>query len=259
MTSASAVSIQGVSFNFPGRTLLTGLRFEVRPGETICLAGPNGAGKTTLLKLIAGTLRPSAGRIVLNGHDIRAASGASRARLLAMVPQDTSLPFPYSVWEFVAMGRTAFLPRWGFERQEDLEAIRSAILATDLEGFEHRLCTELSGGERQRVLLAQALAQQADILLLDEPATGLDVSHARAFFEVLKNLQAANNRTILMTSHDLNQASALADRFILLRNGQIVADGKADVVLRPDVLEEVFGTRFEEATTAGGRRVVVPV
>ncbi len=229
-----------VQFSYGANPVLRDLAFEVAAGEFVGVIGPNGAGKTTLLRLLTGMRAASAGRVRIGDRDVLGIPPNERARLMAVVPQNESVVFPYTVEAMVLLGRfphTAFL---GYEGEEDLRVAREAM---DLVGVPHlaaRSVTDLSGGEQHRVLIARALAQQAPILLLDEPNAHLDLHYQVALFDLLAKLHREEGRTVLIITHDLNLAGMYCDRIILLAEGTAAAWGTPAEVLREDILERYF-------------------
>jgi iron complex transport system ATP-binding protein len=211
----------------------------VRAGEMVGLLGPNGAGKSTLLQLASGVLRPQAGRVWLNERDIHTLAHQEVARHVAMVPQEFSVPFAYTVRQLVELGRTPHLGLLGVPRREDAQAVDEALDATALSALSQRVFNHLSGGERQRVLVALALAQSGGLLLLDEPTAHLDVRHQVEIMELLCRLNQERHLTIVAALHDLNLAARYFPRLILLHH-EIVADGSPTAVLDAHLLSRAY-------------------
>ena len=234
--------VADLTFGYAGRPVLAGITLDVPPGSVAALIGPNGAGKTTLLRLAGGSLRPTRGRVELNGENLAQVSAGERARRIAVVPQSLAIPFAFTVREFVALGRTPHLHALRGERAADRIAIERALAETDTDRFAARSVLELSGGERQRAILALALAQEPELLLLDEPTANLDVAHQLAILDLVRKLNRARGLTVLAAIHDLNLAALGFDRLLALDRGQIVADGSPREVLTPTLVEAVFGT-----------------
>ncbi|MCD6361333.1 MAG: ABC transporter ATP-binding protein, partial [Armatimonadetes bacterium] len=205
---------RGVTCGYDGRRVLDGLDLSLHRGEFAVLIGPNGSGKTTLLRALAGVLNLEEGQVLVEGRPLERMPRREVARLLAVVPQMTSPPFEFTVREIVRMGRTPHLGRLQAERACDREAVAEALALTETEHLAERPVTELSGGELQRVTIARALAQQAPIMLLDEPAAILDINHQLQVFNLLARLNTDEGRSILCVSHDLNLASEYAHRLI---------------------------------------------
>jgi iron complex transport system ATP-binding protein len=240
------------------RPVLRGLDLVVEPGELVALLGPNGSGKTTLLRAIAGTLRRDAGRVALFGRDLVEWSRVALARRVAVLPQSLVLPDGFRVAELVEMGRAPHATRWFGSSAEDAEAVERALADADALDLSERNADELSGGERQRVLVAMALAQQPELLLLDEPTLHLDIAHQASLLATVARLRARRGLTVIAVLHDLNLAAAHAGRVAVLGSGRVVADGDPASVLRADLVREVFGIAVDEARTADGRRFLVP-
>ena len=251
-TTGSALAVEEVSFRY--RTSQSGrpwtieqVSFEVAFGEVVGIVGPNGSGKSSLLKLLAGLLRPESGRIRLDGQPLKDLTPLVIARTLAMVPQEQAQVFPFTVAETVLMGRFPYRqPGWWSigmepEREDDLAAAHRAMVETDVVDLAERLVSELSGGERQRVIIARALAQEPRILLLDEPMAFLDLNHQVELCSLIQRLAKDRRLTVVLVSHDLNVASLLCDRVLMVKNGRIHAQGTPAETMRPEVLRAVYG------------------
>ncbi len=209
------------------------------------LIGPNGAGKTTLIRLLAGLIDPDEGAVHLDERNLSTLPGTERARRIGYVPQIWRPAFSFSVEQTILLGRSPWRGTYGgFESEEDLRAADEAIDLMELESLRNVPVTELSGGELQRVMVAMALAQQADYLLLDEPTTHLDVSYQQGLLQTLRRLLTVRPVTILCSLHDLNLASIYSDRIIAMREGRIIADGIPTDVLTRETLQKTFGTEL---------------
>jgi iron complex transport system ATP-binding protein len=235
------LSLHGVSAGYGVRTILHALSLGVHRGEMVALLGRNGAGKSTLIRLLSGVLTPGQGEVRLCGMPLAGRSRRQIARHIAVVPQELQIPFAFSVRELVAMGRTAHTPFLGGETVRDREIVERALAQLDLSSLAARAYNSLSGGERQRVVLAMALAQEPDILLLDEPTVHLDLSHQIAVLRVLRALNASQGLTVLAAIHDLNLAALLFDRLIMLHEGHVAADGPPTTVLTAPTIRTVYG------------------
>jgi iron complex transport system ATP-binding protein len=231
-----------LTFTYPGasRPAVDEVSIEVPTGLCTALLGPNGSGKSTLLRLLLGTLEPARGSVSLEGRPVSDWSRAEMARRVGVVPQGEEINFPITVREMVAMGRYPYLGRWKREGAVDRLAIEKALDRCDIVGMTDRPITTLSGGERQRALLARALAQEPDILVLDEPTAALDVRHEMAIFELLRDL-GEGGVTVLLVTHSLNLASRFADRLILLARGRVAAVGGPREVIDQARIEAVYG------------------
>jgi iron complex transport system ATP-binding protein len=258
MTAAAAlVEATGVAFGYGAGPVFEEIAFSIRPGELVALCGPNGAGKSTLLRLLLGLHAPAAGEVRLGGAPVAALSRRQIARRAALLPQDAPVDLPLTVREAVALGRLPHLDRFQPEGATDAAAVARALAATDTAALADRPVVELSGGERHRVHLARALAQEAPLLLLDEPIAGLDLAHQLQALDLLR-ATVDEGRGALVALHDLSLAARRCDRMILLAGGRIRADGQPAVVLTPETLARVFGVRAEVRHDAEGRLLVVP-
>ena len=236
----SAIELDGVTVRLGGRPVVREVTARVERGEWVALIGPNGAGKTTLLRAIAGLVRHE-GDVSLFAQPAAALERRERARLLAVVPQEPETPPWLTVAEYALMGRTPHLGPLAREGAADREAAARALDRLGLEPFAERALGTLSGGERQRVVVARALAQEAPIVLLDEPTAALDIGHQQQALELLDALRSADGLTLVAAMHDLTLAAQYADRVLLLAEGRIVADGTPADVLTESALAEHYG------------------
>jgi len=239
----SFLSVDQLTVALDGHTILQDVCFDVSPGRWVGVLGPNGAGKTTLLRAIGGHI-PFDGDICMEGASVEDMNAPDRARTLAFVRQARSLTFDFTVEEFVLLGRAPHRGWLQSYRSSDRKRVRDALSRVDLEGFESRSVLSLSGGEMQRVFLAQALVQDADLLLLDEPTAHLDVHYQFSFMEQVR-AQVAEGRTVLAVAHDLELAARYADRLLLFDDGTLRAKGPPLSVLTPDRIADVFGMQTE--------------
>jgi iron complex transport system ATP-binding protein len=252
-----ALAVEGVRAAYAAVDVLRGVDVAVRPGEVVGLVGPNGCGKTTLVRVASRTLRPSSGSVRVAGRDPYAMTGREAARLVAVVPQDVIPAFAFSVLEFVLMGRTPYLSRWGSGSVEDWAKVREAMAAVGVQHLADRSITELSGGERRRVVLAQALAQDAPVLLLDEPTTHLDIRHVVELHQLIRELADARGTAVLAVLHDLTLAAAVCDRLVAMADGEVVLEGRPVDVVTPELLRTVYGVAADvEINPATGRPTV---
>jgi len=231
-----------VGFQYGEQWVLKDVTFEVREGEVLGIIGPNGSGKTTLLKILDGILTPREGHVWLRDRDISQIGREILAKAIGVVPQDYSMYFPFSVEEIVLMGRTPHLGLLRFEGQKDFAIARRAMEMTDTTGFSRRGMGELSGGERQRVLIARAITQEPQILLLDEPTTYLDIKHQVALFQLMKMLHEKENLTVIVVTQDINLAAQYCDRVLLLKNGRFFSMGPPGEVITSENIQKVYET-----------------
>ncbi len=239
------ISVRNLNFAYNGIHVLKGVSFEISRGEFVGILGPNGVGKSTLLKLLNRILIPKTGRIVIAGKLIEKYSRKELARQVGLVPQDFKVAFNFSVMDIVLMGRFPYQKSFAGNSKEDIDIAISVMRETDCEYLRERDFMSLSGGERQRVILASALAQEPDILLLDEPTTALDLKHQVHFYEIIEKLQGDKGITILNVTHDVNLLIQSCNRFIVLKDGHILADGPSDKVIKKDVLQNVYDTSLD--------------
>jgi iron complex transport system ATP-binding protein len=239
---SAPLRLEGVSFSYRERPVLHEVSFEIAAGQRFGLLGPTGSGKSTLVRLLSGVLRPAGGRIVLGDRELASFSASELARRVAVVPQETALDFPFTVLEVVLMGRAPHLGGFGFEGDRDLEAAERAMARTGVADLAGRFFHELSGGEKQRVVIARALAQEPEVLLLDEPTTFLDIRHVVEIFELLRELSETQRITLVVVLHDLNLAALYLSRLAFLKAGRVVACGDAESVLHYRTIREVYET-----------------
>ena len=258
-SSSPLAALRGVVAGYRGGRVLDGLDFELAAGEMVALIGANGSGKTTLLRVLAGTLQPESGSVELFGRPIGVWSRRQIARHVAVLPQVTELPAGMSVAEVVALGRIPHAHSLFGAHPADREAVAAALRDVDADGLADRLVTQLSGGERQRALLALALSQEPELLLLDEPTLHLDLAHQLALVALLGQLRVRRRLTVVAVLHDLNLATSFADRAVLVRDGRLETAGTRDAPMTAAAAARAFGVPIEEATTVAGRRVLVPV
>jgi len=221
--------------------VLQEVSFGVEKGEFVGVIGPNGSGKTTLLKILYRLLVPQNGEILFELVPMKRMDRADIAKRIAVVAQETQLLFPFSVLETVLMGRSPYLGHLMFESEKDLEIAKKAMEWTNISPFSERPLDELSGGERKRVFIARALAQEPEIILLDEPTANLDIHHQINFLDLILTLNRERGLTIVMASHDINIASEFCDRLILLRGGRIYKIGTPEEVITKENIELVYG------------------
>ncbi len=236
------IIIQAVELRFayhPDKLILNNLNLNVKQGDFLGLIGPNGSGKTTILKLLSGFLRPSCGKILLKGREILNLNSRQRASILAVVPQIVTTPMPYSVRQIIEMGRTTRLALFSPLSHKDHEIVEQVIEDMDLQALRNSRFNELSGGERQRTIIAAALAQEPELLLLDEPTAALDLGHKIKLMRILKKLQE-RGIAIMTISHDIELMAQYCDRLTLLHKGKVLASGTAHDVIEPGLIKQAY-------------------
>jgi iron complex transport system ATP-binding protein len=237
-----ALEVRGVDFSYYDGLVLEEIDLQVRWGDLVGLIGPNGSGKTTLLKALSGVVSPKRGDVRLEGRDLRQFSRRQVARRIAVVPQELTMPFVLTAWDMVMLGRTPHVRPLVGAQSRDREVVEEKMALTSTWELASRPFNELSGGEQQRVIIAMALTQEAEILLLDEPTVHLDINHQVEILELIKGLNREQGLTVLAIIHDLNLAALYFDRLVLLNGGRIVASGKPSQVLREECIRRVFRT-----------------
>jgi iron complex transport system ATP-binding protein len=251
------IEVNAISFRYQKDWVFQDISFQVKKGEFIGLIGPNGSGKTTLLKILYRLLSPQRGEIFFDRIPLKRMNRKDIAKRFAVVPQETHLLFPFSAMEIVLMGRSPYMGHRMFESKRDLEIARKAMEWTEILPFSERPIDELSGGERKRVFIARALAQEPEVILLDEPTANLDIHHQVDFLDLIFNLNRERGLTIIMASHEMNIASEFCDRLILLHERRIYKIGTPREVITQDHIERVYGceTWVDEHPVSGMPRI----
>ncbi|MBB3731898.1 ABC transporter ATP-binding protein [Nonomuraea dietziae] len=247
------IEVQGLSVALGGRPVLSDVALTVRRGEWLAVIGPNGAGKSTLLRAIMGLI-PCEGSVLFDAAPL--GRPRERARTVAFAPQTPGLPPDMTVFDYALLGRTPYIPYLGRESRRDREVTASVLDRLDLTALAGRRVENLSGGERQRVVLARALAQEAPVLLLDEPTTALDLGHQQQVLELVDHLRLADGLTVVTTLHDLSLAGQYADRLLLLADGRAVASGRPSQVLTEALVGKHFDAHVKIEPGPDGRPVV---
>jgi iron complex transport system ATP-binding protein len=239
------LKLHHLSFGYNGQPVLGDISLEIQPGQMVALLGANGAGKSTLLRLMNRTLKPWQGRVELNGQDLQQLSPRQTARQIALVEQASKLVWPYTVLQTLKLGR---FPHQGWlapYSEHDLEIVQHVLQQIGLRELQHRPLNKLSGGERQRALVARALVQQPQILLLDEPSANLDIHQQLKLLNFVRSLAAEQKLAVVLAIHDLALAARYCQRLVVLHQGRIYADGPTETVLEPALLQEVFGVQAQ--------------
>ncbi|OGS26522.1 MAG: hypothetical protein A2297_02855 [Elusimicrobia bacterium RIFOXYB2_FULL_48_7] len=235
------LDIKNLSCGYDGKEIIKNISFSVNKGAFLGILGPNGAGKTTLFKALAKFLKPMNGGIIFQGENTAGISAGNLAKKVAVLPQVLDVPFSFTIEEFVLLGRHPHLKKLEIPKKKDYAIVENAMAKLDIDYLRHRKLKDLSGGERQRALIAQALAQEPELLLLDEPVNHLDIKHQIEILDLLKDLNSAG-LTVIIILHDLNLASEYCDNLLLLNDGRIHSSGTAESVLKYEILEEVYKT-----------------
>ena len=252
----NAVEVRNLALHYGKIQVLRGVSLSVSQGEFVVIIGPNGTGKTSLLKAMAGLVRIS-GEIEIMGSPLGDYSRRQLAESVAVVPQQVPIEFPFTVAETVLMGRSPHLGILEVEGERDREIAQQAMEFTEVAHLAGRRLDELSGGERQRVIIARAICQEPQLILLDEPTASLDPAHQVRIMDLMERLRSEEGVTIVMVSHDLNLAAMYGDRLLLLENGSIISSGPPRKVLTTDQLEKSYGCRM--VVEEGGRPGMVRV
>jgi iron complex transport system ATP-binding protein len=253
------LNVTGLKSGYRNNLVIRDISFEIKKGEFIGIIGPNGAGKTTLLKTLSHIIKPIGGSVLLEGRDIHLLSPHLFARKCAMVGQDLMSLFSFTVEEIVLMGRNPYLGLFKQEQKEDMEIVNKALKRTNMSLLKQRPIDELSAGERQRALIAKALVQQSQLLLLDEPTAHLDIGYQTDILDLIKSLNNEKQLTVICVLHDLNLASQYCDKLLLLNNGRIIGFDNPQEILRGDILEQTFKARcIVDKNILQGKPVVIP-
>ena len=235
------LKVSDIEVSYGDMPIVRGVSFEVAAGDFVAIVGPNGSGKTTLLRALSRALRPAKGAVYLDEREVYGLSSRALAREMAVVPQETNIAFEFTALEVVLMGRSPHLGRFSIEGPRDLEIAREAMTQTDTLHIANRPINELSGGERQRVIIARALAQQPEVILLDEPTSHLDINYQVEVLELVRRLSREKQITVLAVLHDLNLSAQYCDWMMMLRDGEIYAAGKPQDALTADNVRAVYG------------------
>lgn len=253
------LEIRALHAGYASHVVLRGVDLRVERGELLAVIGPNGCGKTTLLRVISGVHAPERGDVLVDGEPLSATSANALARRIAVVAQGGALPERFTSFEVVLMGRTPHLRLLQSESARDIDVVRDAMERAGCWDLRARYAEELSGGERQRVVIARALAQQPELMLLDEPTSHLDMAHQVATFRLMRELCSEQHLAVVAVVHDLTLAAMFADRIALLSEGHIVADGTPEDVLSAPAIAQAYGVAVRVLRhPATGRPIIVP-
>ncbi len=259
-TKQAALSAKNLTVKIEEKTILSGVNISFTPGKRTAIIGPNGAGKSTLLKALAGLNHRYDGQVLLGDEDTKKIGRKAFARRLAILPQGMTVPGDVTVSELVDYGR---FPYRGVmtagDPKRDREAVEQALAKTHLKGYTSQRVMTLSGGERQRAFIAMALAQEPEILLLDEPTTYLDIGHQLEVMNIIEELNRNENMTIIMVLHDINHALQYADEIVVIKDHGIYRQGTPGDILTVDLLAEVFGVKADVFVNSNGISVLSPI
>jgi iron complex transport system ATP-binding protein len=239
-TTKIPISVKNLSFYYGKKRILNNINIDIEKGKFYSIIGPNGSGKTTLLKNISGALKSGHNNIFIDNVDITKLKQKEIAKKIACIPQKTEIDFEFSVMDIVLMGRSPYFKKFQNETLEDINIAKDSMIKTNILELRDKSINEISGGEFQRVIIARALTQKAEIILMDEPISQLDIHHQIEILDNVKKLVKCENITVVAILHDLNLASRFSDELLLINNGSIVSKGKPEEVLTYQNLEEVY-------------------
>ena len=249
--------INKLSFSYNSIAALKNEKLELCLNEVLSIVGPNGSGKTTLLKCIDRILKPSQGAVLVDGRDVANIGLGELSKIIGYVPQSSTSTFPFTVFDMVLMGRKPYI-QWSVG-ERDKEIVAEILTSLGISKLAARYFNELSGGEQQKVIVARALAQQPQILLLDEPTSNLDIKHQLEVLNIVKDLTRSRQLSVIMAMHDLNLASRFSDKMIMLKHGSIFAVGTSKSVLTEENIESVYGVKSHVTNSVLDRPQVTPI
>lgn len=259
MKPAAELTAHDLRLAYGARVVADDLTLAVPPGRITSVVGPNGCGKSTLLRALSRVMRPQEGAVLLDGEDVHTMAPKQVARRVGLLPQSATVPGGITVAELVALGRNPHQGAFRSWTRADDDAVTAALDATDTAALARRPAEELSGGQRQRAWIAMVLAQETDVLLLDEPTSFLDLSHAVDLLDLVRRLNEERGTTVVMVLHDLNLAARYSDHLVAMRDGAIVAEGAPSEVMTAPVVQQVLGLPVTVLTDpVSGAPLVVP-
>ena len=235
------INCSNINFSYNGSRVLNGINLSVQTGRMLGILGANGAGKSTLLKILCGLLKPSSGESFYKNNSISKISKREVAKGIAYIPQDAMFAFPFTVKEVVLMGRAPYIGRFEFERELDQEIADKALLSVGISHLKTRLISEVSAGEKQLASIARGLVQEPEVLILDEPATYLDIKHRTEIMTILKKLKDEDGISIIAATHDIFSSLFYFDEIIVLKEGKILAEGKSEEIVDGELLSRAYG------------------
>ena len=259
-TTAALIETQNLTFAYAEEPVLRDISINFQAGEFIGVIGPNGSGKSTLLKLIGGILPAPAGSVFFKNRELSRYKKKELAVAIAWIPQDKQMAFPFKVIDIVLMGRHPYLSPLSFEGEDDYRIAQEAMNQTQVLEFAERSFNEISGGEKQRVMIASAITQKPEVMLLDEPTSALDIKYQMEILNILKRLNEEENKSLMLAMHDLHLASKFCKRLVLLKQGRVFCEGSPAEVLKKEILEEVYEVKVKIFNDdEDGSLLVVPV
>jgi len=258
--SVRVVRVRDLCYKVGDYDILKNINVSFDTGKFIGIIGPNGSGKTTLLRHVSAWLKPAKKTVLINGRDVLSYSEKELAHEMALVAQSTKIEFEFTAMDVVLMGRNPYISRFQNESSEDLQIVQRAMEATNTWHLKERTASSLSGGELQRVMVARALAQDTDILLMDEPISHLDIQHQIQILDLIKKLQLTKNLAVVAVLHDLNMAAQYCDELVLLCNGEVYCSGPVEEVLTSDNISRVYGIDvYVMKNPLNGYPLVIPI
>lgn len=259
-TTPALIETQNLTFAYAEDPVLRDISINFQAGEFIGVIGPNGSGKSTLLKLIGGILPAPAGTVFFKNRELSRYKKKELAVAIAWIPQDKQMAFPFKVIDIVLMGRHPYLSPLSFEGEDDYRIAQEAMNQTQVLEFAERSFNEISGGEKQRVMIASAITQKPEVMLLDEPTSALDIKYQMEILNILKRLNEDENKSLMLAMHDLHLASKFCKRLVLLKQGRVFCEGSPAEVLKKEILEEVYEVKVKIFNDdEDGSLLVVPV
>ena len=238
------LEVRGLKAGYHDHEVVHGASFDVADGEFCCIIGANGCGKTTLLKNLLGLIAPWEGTVTMDGEDVLAMNEKQLARRFAYIPQAHTPPFPFAVRDVVLMGRTPYLNHLAVVAPRDRQIAYQSLKTLGIEDLADQIYTDLSGGQRQLVLIARALTQQPQLLIMDEPTASLDFGNQQLVLSRMKTL-ASQGMAVIMVTHDPDHALYCADRVVVMQDGEIIEQGTPGQTITTDVLQRIYGTRVQ--------------
>jgi len=235
------INCSDIGFSYNGTKVLNGINLSIQPGNMLGILGANGAGKSTLLKILCGVLKPKIGNAVFNDQELSNMDRREIAKGIAYIPQDPMFAFPFTVKEIVLMGRAPYIGRFEFEREIDKDIAQNALETVGISHLKDRLISEVSSGERQLASIARGLVQEPEIMILDEPATYLDVKHRTEIMNILRELKDNKGISIIAATHDIFSSLFYFDDIMILKDGNILAEGKSDEIIDSELLSSAYG------------------